>query len=119
MHRAEYFADFKWDEELEHLYLCIYANYKNEVTEVYNEYEDGKTRIRCIYPIMYAGYLFAPIGEKQHITYYQEWYERGEMNILGGYVTKESIIEYIRIWKRVINDPKNQNKYIAIVNCHD
>ena len=46
------------------------------------------------------------------------WYERGEMNILGGYVTKESIIEYIRIWKRVINDPKNQNKYIAIVNCH-
>lgn len=47
------------------------------------------------------------------------WYERGEMNILGGYVTKESIIEYIRIWKRVINDPKNQNKYIAIVNCHD
>lgn len=47
------------------------------------------------------------------------WYERGKMNILGGYVTKESIIEYIRIWKRVINDPKNQNKYIAIVNCHD
>lgn len=77
MHRAEYFADFKWDEELEQLYLCIYANYKNEVTEVYNEYEDGKTRIRCIYPIMYAGYLFAPIGEKQHITYYQEWYEDG------------------------------------------
>ena len=27
---------------------------------------------------MYAGYLFAPIGEKQHITYYQEWYEDGE-----------------------------------------
>lgn len=48
-----------------------------------------------------------------------KWYERGEMNILGGYVTKESIIEYIRIWKRVINNPKNQNKYIAIVNCHD
>ena len=78
MHRAEYFARFKWNEELEHLYLCIYANYKNEVTEVYNEYEDGKTRIRCIYPTMYAGYLFAPIGKKQHITYYQEWYEDGE-----------------------------------------
>ena len=46
------------------------------------------------------------------------WYERGEMTIFGGNVTKESIIEYIRIWKRVINDPKNQNKYIAIVNCH-
>ena len=77
MHRAEYFADFKWDEELEQLYLCIYADYKNKVTEVYNEYEDGKAKNRCIYPVMYAGYLFAPIGEKQHITYYQEWYEDG------------------------------------------
>lgn len=46
------------------------------------------------------------------------WYERGEMTIFGGNVTKESIIEYIRIWEKVINDPKNQNKYIAIVNCH-
>lgn len=40
------------------------------------------------------------------------------MTIFGGNVTKESIIEYIRIWEKVINDPKNQNKYIAIVNCH-
>ena len=46
------------------------------------------------------------------------WYERGEMNILGGYVTKESIIEYIKKWQEVIDDQKNQNKYIAIVNCH-
>lgn len=38
------------------------------------------------------------------------WYERG--------VVKESIIEYIKKWQEVINDQKNQNKYIAIVNCH-
>ena len=65
---------------------------------------------------------FATLNTEAHcwaFIFDGNWYERGEMNILGGYVTKESIIEYIRIWKRVINDPKNQNKYIAIVNCHD
>ena len=47
-----------------------------------------------------------------------KWYERGKMNMFGGVVTKESIIEYIKNWQEVINDPKNQNKYIVIVNCH-
>ena len=47
-----------------------------------------------------------------------KWYERGKMNMFGGVVTKESIIEYIKNWQEVINEPKNQNKYIALVNCH-
>lgn len=39
------------------------------------------------------------------------WYDRGEAG--------PSIIEYLKTWQKVIDDPKNQNKYIAIVNCHN
>lgn len=64
---------------------------------------------------------FATINATPHcwaFIFDGKWYEKGEPNIFGERVTKESIIEYLKTWQRVINDPKNRDKYIAIVKCH-
>lgn len=64
---------------------------------------------------------FATINATSHcwaFIFDGKWYGKGEPNIFGEKVTKESIIEYLKTWQRVINDPKNRDKYIVIVKCH-
>ena len=48
-----------------------------------------------------------------------KWYEKGKVGWFGmNNVTKSSTTVYLEKWKEVINDPKYQDYYIAVVDCH-
>lgn len=48
-----------------------------------------------------------------------EWYEKGKMDWFAAHdATKSSAELYLDKWNEVINDPKYQDYYIAIVECH-
>lgn len=51
--------------------------------------------------------------------YEGKWYEKGSIDWLASNVSTEDIIYlYVEKFMQIINDPKNQELYIAFVDCH-
>ena len=65
---------------------------------------------------------FAIINATPHtfaFVYNGEWYEKGSMGWWGiENTTKNSEELYLEKFKQIINEPSNQDLYIAIVDCH-
>ncbi|AXF52102.1 MAG: hypothetical protein [Podoviridae sp. ctcf755] len=66
--------------------------------------------------------MFANVARINHpyaLLFNGEWFEKGKIYGFGfSDETSESLGNYLQLWNRIINDPKNQDKYIALVNCH-
>lgn len=65
---------------------------------------------------------FATINAMPHtfaFVYNGEWYEKGSVHWFGiDDSTKDSEELYLEKFKQIINEPSNQDLYIAIVDCH-